>query len=113
MPAVQPAAAQDLCALRFAPAILFLGVAPQVAERCLAGDPPQFAEALPLRDDVSTDEITPLPILTHYDDKLGRYPYTGFKAGDRLPIGTDAIRTSRTPASFSAAGLCSRDDPLP
>ena len=46
----------------------------------------------PLRDDVSTDEITPLPILSHYDDELGRYPYTGFKAGDELPIGADAIR---------------------
>src|SRR5689334_3363365 len=41
-----------------------------------------------------TDEITPLPILTHYDDKLGRYPYTGFKAGEAFPIGTDAIRAS-------------------
>lgn len=77
MPALQPAAAQDLSALRFARRILFLGVAPQVAERCLAGDTPPLAQARPLRDDVSTDEITPLPILTHYDDKLGRYPYTG------------------------------------
>lgn len=50
----------------------------------------------PLRDDISTDEITPVPILTHFDDKLGRYPYTGLRAGEgeqaRLPIGVDAIR---------------------
>jgi 3-isopropylmalate/(R)-2-methylmalate dehydratase large subunit len=94
MPAVQPATTEHPAALRFAPRILFLGVAPRTAERCLAGDPPALAEALPLRDDVSTDEITPLPILTHYDDTLGRHPYTGFKAGGRLPVGTDAIRTS-------------------
>ena len=94
MPAVQTDAAESLSALRFAPRILFLGAAPQVPERCLAGDMPSLAEALPLRDDVSTDEITPLPVLTHYDDKLARYPYTGFKAGDRLPIGADAIRTA-------------------
>ncbi len=38
-----------------------------------------------LAGDVSTDEITPVPILTHYDDKLGRYAYTGFQAaGERM-----------------------------
>ena len=51
-----------------------------------------LAEAAPLRDDISTDEITPVPILTHFDEKLGRYPYTGFRAGDTQPIGIDAIR---------------------
>lgn len=40
-----------------------------------------------LRDDVSTDEITPVPILTHYDRKLAQYPYTGFKADGGFPIG--------------------------
>src|SRR6185295_10069819 len=45
-----------------------------------------------LRDDVSTDEITPVPILTHYDDKLGRYPYTGFSLDGVRPIGVDAVR---------------------
>lgn len=61
--------------------------------RSLRGERVPLAEARPLRDDISTDEITPLPILTHYDDKLGRYPYTGFRAGDATPIGIDAIRS--------------------
>lgn len=65
-----------------------------MVELGLQGEPLELADASPLRDDVSTDEITPLPILTHYDDKLGRYPYTGFKAGEAFPIGTDAIRAS-------------------
>ena len=43
----------------------------------LAGRRLARADVGALRDDVSTDEITPVPILTHYDDKLGRYPYTG------------------------------------
>lgn len=47
-----------------------------------------------MRDDVSTDEITPLPILTHYDDQLGRYPYTGFRADGAAPIGIDAVRAA-------------------
>lgn len=65
-----------------------------MVELSLQGEPLELAGASPLRDDVSTDEITPLPILTHYDDKLGRYPYTGFKAGEALPIGTDDVRAS-------------------
>jgi 3-isopropylmalate/(R)-2-methylmalate dehydratase large subunit len=82
----------DCASLRLAPKVLFLSNAPDVVERALRGEALTLADATPLRDDVSTDEITPLPILTHYDDKLGRYPYTGFKAGDRMPIGTDAMR---------------------
>lgn len=89
MPATSPASASTLS---FAPAILFLSCSATVVERSLRGERIALDAALPLRDDVSTDEITPLPILTHYDDKLGRYPYTGFRAGDRTPIGTDAIR---------------------
>jgi 3-isopropylmalate/(R)-2-methylmalate dehydratase large subunit len=39
-----------------------------------------------LRDDVSTDEITPAAFLSHYDRKLAQYPYTGFKADGGFPI---------------------------
>ncbi|MBS0454139.1 MAG: 3-isopropylmalate dehydratase [Proteobacteria bacterium] len=92
MPASSPAAAQPL---RFAPCILFLSLSADVVSRSLGGELVRLAQARPLRDDVSTDEITPLPILTHYDDKLGRFPYTGFKSSDATPIGTDAIRGQR------------------
>lgn len=81
--------------LKLAPVVLFLSQSPEVVRRGLRGEAIPLDAALPLRDDVSTDEITPLPILTHYDDKLGRYPYTGFRAGDAAPIGTDAIRRHR------------------
>ena len=88
-PAVSPAA------LTFAPRILFLSRSADEVGRALRGEAVTRAQAAPLRDDVSTDEITPLPILTHYDDKLGRYPYTGFQASDGVaPIGTDAIRSA-------------------
>lgn len=89
MPATSPAHGP---ALSFAPNPLFLSCSAGVVARCLRGEHVVLDEARPLRDDISTDEITPLPILTHYDDKLGRYPYTGFRAGDATPIGTDAIR---------------------
>ena len=45
-----------------------------------------------LRDDISTDEITPVAILSHFDGKLARYPYTGFTADGKRPIGVDAVR---------------------
>ncbi|MGF6528286.1 aconitase family protein [Variovorax sp. PvP013] len=79
-------------AIRFDARLLFLSSARSQVERCLRGERLDLAEALPLRDDISTDEITPLPILTHYDDQLGRYPYTGFQADGGFPIATDAIR---------------------
>jgi len=89
MPATSPASASTLS---FAPAVLFLSCSADIVARSLLGESIALDAVLALRDDVSTDEITPLPILTHYDDKLGRYPYTGFRAGDRTPIGADAIR---------------------
>lgn len=72
--------------------ILFLADSPDVMAHQLQGQPLTLQEAGALRDDVSTDEITPVPILTHYDDALGRYPYTGFKAGDSMPVVPGAIR---------------------
>ncbi len=69
--------------------LLFLAREPACVAAQLAG---AAAEAGALRDDISTDEITPVPILTHFDEKLGRYPYTGFRAGDAQPIGVDAVR---------------------
>lgn len=89
MPASSPAIADSV---RFSPHVLFLSQSSDAVRRGLQGQRLGLVDAMPLRDDVSTDEITPLPILTHYDDKLGRYPYTGFRAGGATPIGVDAIR---------------------
>lgn len=72
--------------------ILYLSEAADLIERQMQGESLTLGQAGPLRDDVSTDEITPVPILTHYDDELGRYPYTGLKASGRTPIGVDAVR---------------------
>ncbi|WP_291380239.1 MULTISPECIES: aconitase family protein [Achromobacter] len=74
--------------------LLFLTQDPSRVTAQLGGAALTLPEAAPLRDDISTDEITPVPILTHFDEKLGRYPYTGFRAGDTQPIGIDAIRQS-------------------
>ncbi|HSH90405.1 MAG TPA: aconitase family protein [Ramlibacter sp.] len=51
-----------------------------------------MTQAGTLRDDVSTDEITPVHIMSHYDDRLARFPYTGFKVGGELPIQPGAVQ---------------------
>jgi 3-isopropylmalate/(R)-2-methylmalate dehydratase large subunit len=77
--------------LRFRPRILYLCSDPSLVRAQLQGRQLRREEALALRDDVSTDEITPLPAMVHFDEVLGRHPYTGFKAGAELPIGRDDV----------------------
>ncbi|WP_244817524.1 aconitase family protein [Caballeronia sp. Lep1P3] len=72
--------------------VLFLSADPAKIERQLEGADLDEATAGPLRDDVSTDEITPMSVLTRFDERLGRFPYLGFRAGGRNPFGTDAVR---------------------
>jgi 3-isopropylmalate/(R)-2-methylmalate dehydratase large subunit len=72
---------------------LYLTASAELIRSQLAGTALSRPDAGALRDDVSTDEITPVPILTHYDEKLGRYPYTGFSVGGERPIGVDAVRS--------------------
>jgi 3-isopropylmalate/(R)-2-methylmalate dehydratase large subunit len=73
--------------------VLVLSRSPELMARQLAvgaAASPGLA-TLPRADDVSTDEITPVAILSYYDDALGRFPYTGFQAGDIRPIGPGAL----------------------
>lgn len=84
--------AADAQALRFAPRLLLLSEDPAAVRRQLAGEALSLAEAGPLRADVSTDEIIPLPAMVHFDATLGRWPHSGFTAGGERPIGRDAIR---------------------
>ncbi len=55
-------------------------------------DPLRAASATRLRDDISTDEITPVAILSHFDGRLARYPYTGLTVQGQLPIRVDGVR---------------------
>ncbi len=83
-----PTLSTDLAGAR----ILFLCADPEAIERQLRGEVLSLSEAGALRDNISTDEITPVPTMTLWDDRLGHVPYTGLKVGDRCPIGRDAIR---------------------
>ncbi|MEZ5739361.1 MAG: hypothetical protein R3E68_07840 [Burkholderiaceae bacterium] len=75
--------------------LLFLCADPRRVRDQLGGTRLTLDDALPLRDDISTDEIIPLQAMVHFDQRLGRHPYTGFTAGGEQPIGRDAIRHAR------------------
>jgi 3-isopropylmalate/(R)-2-methylmalate dehydratase large subunit len=73
--------------------ILFLSSDPDKIQAQLHGQVLTLQSAAPLRDDVSTDEIIPMTAMSYYDERLGHFPYTGFRAGGRNPIGKDAIKS--------------------
>ncbi len=79
-------------ALRFDGRILFLTEDPGKVLRQLAGEDLELAEASPLRDQISTDEITPAFICYHFDEKLGDFPYLGLKCGSAFPVKEGAVR---------------------
>lgn len=71
--------------------ILFLCDDPAKLARQFAGEDLSAEAAAPLRNDISTDEITPIPTLVHYDEKIARFAHTGFETKGRRPIGEAAI----------------------
>ena len=71
--------------------ILFLTEDPELIKRQLAGEDLSWDTKNPqnnpkLRDDISTDEITPAHICFFFDETLGEFPYTGLKCGNEVPI---------------------------
>lgn len=78
--------------IQFDGRFLFLSCSSEAVKAQLQGRDLQLADALPLRDNISTDEITPVVIMMTYDSRLGKYPYVGFKTEDELPIGNDAVK---------------------
>jgi 3-isopropylmalate/(R)-2-methylmalate dehydratase large subunit len=77
--------------------ILFLTEDPDLIKRQLAGedlpwDSKNPAQNPKLRDDISTDEITPAHYCFYFDETLGEIPYLGLKCGDVLPIGRSAVK---------------------
>jgi 3-isopropylmalate/(R)-2-methylmalate dehydratase large subunit len=77
--------------VKLAGRILFLTEDPELIRRQLGGedlpwDTKNSANNPKLRDDISTDEITPAHICFFFDETLGEFPYTGLKCGNEVPI---------------------------
>ena len=77
--------------------ILFLTEDPELIKKQLAGwdlpwDTNAPAKNPKLRDDISTDEITPAHCCFYFDRTLGEIPYVGLRCGDTLPIGRGDVK---------------------
>ena len=72
--------------------VLFLSSDPDMVRRQLGGEDLSFALCTPLRDEISTDEITPVPSLVVFDERLADHAHIGFKAGEEQPIGLGALK---------------------
>jgi len=77
--------------------ILFLTEDPELIKRQLAGEDLPWDTKNPannpkLRDDISTDEITPAHYCFYFDETLGEIPYLGLKCGGVLPIGRSDVK---------------------
>ena len=74
--------------------ILYLSQNPAQIEAQLKGLRLTHAQAQPLRDDISTDEITPVAILSHYDATLGDFAHTGLRCEGQSPIARGQLRAA-------------------
>jgi len=88
--------------IRFAGRVLFLTEDPARILRQFSGEDLDPAETGPLRDQISTDEITPAFICYHFDEKLGDFPYLGLKCGEAFPVKAGSVRAGGF--SVSVAG---------
>ena len=71
--------------------ILFLTEDPELIKKQLAGwdlpwDTKNTGNNSKLRDDISTDEITPAHYCFYFDRTLGEIPYVDLRCGETLPI---------------------------
>jgi 3-isopropylmalate/(R)-2-methylmalate dehydratase large subunit len=77
--------------------ILFLTEDPELIKKQLAGQDLPWDSANPannpkLRDDISTDEITPAHYCFYFDETLGEIPYLGLKCGSVTPVGRGDVK---------------------
>lgn len=77
--------------MKFDGRILILGTNPGAVDAQISGKDLSLEEAGPLRNDISTDEITPLHILLNYDERLARYAHIGTIINDEKPIAENCL----------------------
>ena len=88
--------------VRLSGRVLYLTEDPDLLARQLQGEDLAWNPGIKLRDNISTDEITPAYICYYFDDTLGEFPYLGLKAGDQFPVARGTVKRGGFVAS--AAG---------
>ena len=87
--------------VRFPGRILFLADDADLIRRQLAGEDLPWPLGQPLRDNISTDEITPAYICYYYDETLGEFPYLGLRAGTEFPVTRGSVKAGGFVCSVS------------
>jgi 3-isopropylmalate/(R)-2-methylmalate dehydratase large subunit len=107
---IQPLLERDITKrpdrLRLSGRILFLTEDPELIRHQLAGEDLAWDATNPannpkLRDDISTDEITPAHYCFYFDQTLGEIPYLGLKCGNVLPVGRGDVKRGQFVCSVS------------
>jgi 3-isopropylmalate/(R)-2-methylmalate dehydratase large subunit len=80
--------------LRFDGRVLFLVDDAGLVKRQLAGEDLELTDEVrsKLRDQISTDEITPAYICYYFDETLGEFPYLGLRASGEFPVTRGSVR---------------------
>ncbi len=87
--------------IRFTGRVLFLVDAPDLVTRQLQGEDLTWPLDVPLRDNISTDEITPAYVCYYFDETLGDFPYLGLSAGGEFPVQRGSVRSGGFVCSVS------------
>ena len=90
--------------VRFDGRVLFLATDAALVRRQLAGEDlpyPASDQPLSLRDNISTDEITPAYICYYFDETLGEFPYLGLKCGEEFPVARGLVKQGGFAVSVS------------
>ncbi len=80
---------------------MFLAEDAGLVRQQLEGQDLDWRPSIKLRDNISTDEITPAYICYYYDETLGDFPYLGLKCGDAFPITRGSVKRGGFVASVS------------
>ena len=80
---------------------LFLAEDAALVRSQLEGQDLDPANIPPLRNDISTDEITPAYICYHFDEQLGEFVYIGLKCGEEFPIKRNDVKNGGFVVSVS------------
>ncbi|HEX6063443.1 MAG TPA: aconitase family protein [Longimicrobiales bacterium] len=80
--------------LRFTGRVLYLLDDADLMKRQLNGEDVTLTPELKarLRDQISTDEITPAYICYYFDETLGEFPYLGLRASGEFPVARGLVR---------------------
>jgi 3-isopropylmalate/(R)-2-methylmalate dehydratase large subunit len=80
--------------LRFDGRILYLVDDAELMRRQLSGEDIELTDDVKalLRDQISTDEITPAYICYYFDETLGQFPYLGLRAGAEFPVARGLVK---------------------